>query len=216
MISKEITQAHFAVIQEAVHQLYKFSERAAEPAPHYHSFLRTLSNSVLPMLGVTMVLAAGGNFKAQCKVTGAAFDFEIPDDEIFKHTVDLLHRAFYNNLGIVLEALCKGYCEARGKEVPSRHAPRPPEFIEYMNAALNASTLGEDRKNHWRKYFMAIRVLRNKSSHYSTALTPNEKQILMEAGLNHHIGGDHMQSNPIFYAPLAHTALDFARELEKK
>ena len=216
MISKEITQAHFPVIQEAVHQLYKFSERAAEPAPPYHSFLRTLSNSVLPMLGITMVLAAGGNFRAECKVSKAAFDFEIPDDELFEHAVNLVHRSFYSTLGIVLEAMCKGYCEARGKPVPASRPPRPPEFMDHINSALNASALDDNRKAHWRKYFAAIRILRNKSSHYDTSLTGQEKETLRTAELDYHIGtGDHMQTNPAFYAPLAHTALDFSRELEK-
>ena len=217
MISRNITEVHFPVLMDAVHQLRRFSERAIEPAPYYHSFLRTLSNSVLPLLGVTMVLTAGGNFRAECKVTRAAFDFEIPDDEIWGHVMDLVHRSFYSTLGIAVEAMCKGYCDARGKAVSASRPPRPSEFMDYVNAALHASALREDRKTHWRSYFEAIRTLRNKSSHYDTTLTAHETGVLRRAGLDHHIGATgHMQTNPANYAPLAHATLDFIRELEKK
>ena len=215
MISRNITDAHFPVLREAVHQLDEFSERALEPGPYHHSFLRTISNSVLPLLGMTMVLSAGGNFRAECKVTKASFDFEIPDDEIWGHVMDLVHRSFYSTLAIAVEAMCKGFCEARGGGVSASRPLHMPEFMDYINSALKASALPDGRKNHWRNYFEAIRTLRNKCAHYNTLFTEHEIDVVRRAGLDQHIGATgHMQSNPANYAPLANAALDFIRELE--
>lgn len=199
----------------AVKELYAFSQRATEPGPYHHSYLRTLTNSILPFLGVMMVLTAGGNFRAECKATKAHFDFEIPDDEIWGHTMNLVHRTFYGTLAIAVEAMCKGFCESRGQGIAASRPSRMPEFMDYVTSALRACAMPEDRAGHWRAYFEAIRTLRNKSAHYNTLLTDYEQQIVRRAHLDHHIGATgHMQANPAYYAPIAHATLDFAREME--
>lgn len=162
-----------------------------------------------------MVLSAGGNFRAECKVTKAAFDFAIPNDEIWGHVMDLVHRSFYSTLAMCTEGMCKGFCDARGRKVSASRPPHLPVFMDYVNSALKASTLSQERSTHWRAYFEAIRTLRNKCAHYNTLLTGQEKNVIRRVGLDQHIGANgHMQTNPTNYAPLAHTALDFIRELE--
>lgn len=215
MISKHIANTHFPILRETIHELAKFAERAQEPGPHYHSFLRTLTNSIQPMLGIAMVLSAGGDFRAECKITKASFDFAIPDDEIWGHFMDLVHRSFYSTFGIVLEAMCKGYCESRGRTVIASRPPRPPEFGDYLNSALRESKLTDARKSYWRTYFEGVRVLRNKSSHYDASFTSQEKETLQRASLGQHVGANGtMRTQPFNYIELANKALDFIRELE--
>jgi hypothetical protein len=120
----------------------------------------------------------------------------------------MVHRAYYTSLLSAIEGACDAFAQG---SMPGR---RYKKFSAYLNAALDNSNMPEDRKEHWRKYFDGIRILRNKCSHFSAALEPDEKTKLIGAGLEAHISpNDEMQTQPSNYVPIAESALQFLREL---
>jgi hypothetical protein len=211
-----ISEAEFFEFEQAIKDLNEFVGRVSQfDPPHYHSFLRTLVNSVQPMLGVAMLLSAGGNFEARCNVFGATFSFAMPDPEIQGHFVALTHRAFYSTYAMTIEAMCEGFCHARGAKIISTRNSQTPQFADYLNSALAQSKLDEARKTYWRTYFYAARILRNKSAHFASSFVEHEKKALVRAGLDHHIGDNgHMQTRPANYLQMVNNAHDFIKEIE--
>ena len=168
------------------------------------------------MLGMSLILTAGGNVRVTCKVTSAHFDFEIPDDEIWEHYTDAINRSFYSTLAMGIEAMCHGFCKARGGLVVSSSQGKPPQFMDYVNSGLRLSTISDSRKPDWRAYFEAVRILRNKCSYYDTLLTQVERDALVRAGLSHHIGDSgHVWTNPTYSAPILTQVLAFVQEIDQ-
>lgn len=213
---KPLSEAEFWAFKKAIDDLAAFVDRVHKAAGPYHqSYLRSLVNGIQPMLGIAMLLAADGGFDAKSKVHGATFDFAITDAEQLNHYVTLTHRAFYSTLGMTVEAMCKGYCEARGASVKASRAGQPPAFADYLNSALAQSKLTDERKAYWRAYFDGVRILRNKSAHYDTSVTLQEREALHRAGLDHHVGGTgHMWTEPANYLQMVEQSYAFIKELD--
>jgi hypothetical protein len=113
-----------------------------------------------------------------------------------------------------VEAACDSFARSKGNAPTSARGKTHLEFSDYLEAALASSSMPEARKTHWRKYFDALRILRNKCSHFSAALEPHEKTALMDAGLGAHVSPhDDVQTQPANYVPMAENVLEFVREL---
>lgn len=215
MVSKAISDRHPAAIEAAVRQLQAFGALTAPPAPAYYGYLGTVTSAVLPLLIMAKALAEGGTTRVRSRsVAQKSTLFEMTDEQ-WQALMVTIHRAYYTNLAVAIEGLCLGYCVRKGASVTSGGADSFPAFGDYLNAALGASNLPEERKKHWRAYFDAVHILRNKSARIDTRLSFHEKEVLTSAGLAYHIdSGGGMHSNVANYAPLAQAVLDFVKELD--
>jgi hypothetical protein len=198
--------AHVKTLQAAILDLQKIGIATGTPAPAHQGYLGSHTNAAMSLL-------------AMCAArSGVVAKVEYPEPlhaGQWQALIIMVHRAYLAGLITAVEAMCFGYCEARGQTVSPSRAGRSPEFMDYVNAALKASPLKAERCTFWRKCFDGMRILRNKCSHFDTRLEAHEKTALQDATLGHHVGTDervHVQwSN---YAPLAQKALEFAQELE--
>jgi hypothetical protein len=173
-------------------------------APAYHGFLGTVTNAIIPLLTVAIQQTGEGKVYYPPSLNDPQLDA----------LVSMVHRAYYTSLLSAIEGACDGFARTKSSAPVPRQGKKHLEFADYLKAALDNSNMPEDRKRHWRKYFHAIRILRNKCSHFSAALEPHEKTALIDAGLAAHISpsGD-VQTQPANYVPIAESALEFLREL---
>ena len=208
MVGNATFLRHEPALEAAMHALQPIGQLTAPPAPEYHGYLGTVTNATILLLVICRG-ALGSPFAVRSQ-KGSSTDFGEVNEDQFQSLITMVHRAYYANLPAAIELMCKDYCKARGTVGPSG-----TKFLDYINAALNASALPDQRKRHWRNFFDGVRILRNKSSHSDTSFTTNERQALAAASLNQHIDANGcMHSNMSNYAPIAFTALDFIKELD--
>jgi len=201
-----ISQDYMDELEWTVHQLQPFGAHTAHPpAPEYHGFLGSTTNAAIVLLGQCIVLAGG--------------KFELLDGFTTKHwqsVLNMVHRSYHSSIQMVVEAMCQGYCQTRGKEILPSRKDSKPQFMDHVNSALSISNLSALRQKYWRVYFDGIRILRNKVSHFDPYFTDQEKEILIEAGLGGHISPTGMiQTQPASYVSLAELIFIFIQELEK-
>jgi hypothetical protein len=201
----KIPKEYMDELEWTVHALQKFGGLTKPPAPEYHGFLGSTTNATLVLLGQCIQLAGG--------------TFELLDGFSTNHwqsVVNVIHRSYYSSLQMVVEAMCDGFCRGRGRQVVSGAPERKPGFMDYINSAMKASKLTDDRKVFWRQYFDGLRVLRNKNSHFDAKFSEYELKVLTKAGLTAHISAAGMiQTRPANYVPLAKSAHDFMQELDQ-
>jgi hypothetical protein len=198
--------AHVKTLQQAILDLQKIGIATGSPAPTYQGYLGSHTNAAMSLLGLCAARS------------GVVVKIEYPEPinaGQWQALIIMVHRAYLAGLITSVEAMCFGYCEARGHTVSPSRAGRSPEFMDYVNAALKASPLKAERSLFWRKCLDGMRILRNKCSHFDTRLEAHEKTALADATLAHHVGTDErVQVQWSDYAPLAQKVLAFACELE--
>jgi hypothetical protein len=92
-----------------------------------------------------------------------------------------------------------------------------PNFYDYLNAALGISSIENEQKKMWRKFFDSLTIIRNKSAHSDPTLTENEVQRLKDGGYGILVSADNqVQINPRNYYQIALHTFDFFDELTKK
>lgn len=92
-----------------------------------------------------------------------------------------------------------------------------PNFDDYLQTALEISSIKKDRKKMWRKFYDALTILRNKSAHSDPNLTDNEVQRLKDGGYGALVStNNQLQINPRNYFQIAFHTLDFFDELTNK
>lgn len=87
-----------------------------------------------------------------------------------------------------------------------------PEFMDYVEGAL--VVLSEDRRLYWRNRFLAINLLRNKSSHSNSELTANQIVILINGGFGDQANKQGIRFNTSLYKPLVEDCMEFLKELQ--
>lgn len=189
---------------DALQKLVPIGGATGAGMPAHYGFLGTVTNAVIPLLTIAI------------HQTGAAQVHYPPslNDGQLEALVVMVHRAYYASLLSAVEGACDSFARSKGNAPKSARGKRHLEFSDYLEVALTSSSMSEARKTHWRKYFNALRILRNKCSHFSAALEPHEKTALMDAGLGAHVSPrDDVQTQPANYVPMAENILGFVREL---
>lgn len=167
-------------------------------------FLGTVTNAFIPFLTIAI---------HQTGVAQIHYPPSLNDPQL-EALVVMIHRAYYASLLTAVEGACDGFAKSKGLIPTPKSGKKAIEFAEYLEAALSQSTMKSTRKTYWRKYFDALRVLRNKCSHFRNVFEANEKATLKAAGLSKYIGPtDDMQTQPADYVTVAKKALTFLREL---
>jgi|GEM_PF-6529660 hypothetical protein len=196
---------HVKSLQQAILDLQKFGIETGSTAPSHYGFLVSHTNATISLLAI-------------CAARSGVAKVEFPEPlnpQQWASLIIMVHRSYLAGLITAVEAICSGYCETKTRTVSPSRSGRAPEFLDYVNSALNASRLSEDRRTFWRKCFDGMRILRNKCSHFDTSLAEHEKTALHDAGLASHIGGDgRVQTQWSDYSSLAQKVLSFSQELE--
>ncbi len=197
--------SHVKSLRKSILDLREFGGATGSSAPPYQGYLGSHTNATMQLLA--MCIARSGVAKIE-------FQESLTEDQ-WVALIIMVHRAYLAGLVTALEAICAGYCEARGQAISAARAGRGPDFMDYINSALRLSKVTSDQCTYWRRRFEGLRILRNKCSHYDTNLTSQEETYLRDAELAHHIGVDgRVQLRWTDYPSLAQRTLDFAREIE--
>ena len=67
---------------------------------------------------------------------------------------------------------------------------KKPIFTDYLNSALKLSTFDDKGKKSIKRFFRALTIVRNKSSHSNPSLSESEKDNLIEGGFCHFISNE--------------------------
>lgn len=195
-------RAYAIEANDTIAKLVPIGRATGSPAPPHFGFLGSVTNAFIPLL--TIAIQQSGTAKV-------VYPPSLNDGQ-FRELVVTLHRAYYASLLTAVEGACDGFVRSKG-QIPSSAGNRK-QFSDYLEAALSQTAMSDDRKKYWRKYFDGVRILRNKCSHFSTALEPHEKVVLTAVGLGNHIASSgEVQTQPANYVSLAEKALEFIREL---
>jgi hypothetical protein len=195
-------RAYAIEASETIKSLIPIGGATGSSAPPYYGFLGSVTNAFIPLLTIAI---------QQSGAAQVTYPAGLSDGQ-FQQLVQILHRAYYASLLTAVEGACDGFVISKGQ--PPIATGGRTQFTDYLETALRQSGMADDRKKYWRKYFDGMRILRNKSSHFSSALEPHEKVALNDAGLGNHVSssGD-VQTQPANYVSVAEKALEFIREL---
>jgi hypothetical protein len=189
---------------DTIHKLVPIGGATGAGAPAYYGFLGTVTNAIIPLLTAAIHQTGVGKLYYPPSLNDLQLDA----------LVSMVHRAYYTSLLTAIEGACDAFARTKGSAPVPHKGKKHLEFADYLKAALDNSNMPANRKTHWRKYFDAVRILRNKCSHFSAALEPHEKTALIDAGLAAHISpSDEVQTQPANYVPIAESTLEFLREL---
>ncbi len=76
---------------------------------------------------------------------------------------------------------------------------RKAQFRDYLDAVLRESNLERAVAAHWRKYFEALSIVRNKVSHFDVTLSDYEVSALREGGFSAAVTDGELRVNPRMY-----------------
>lgn len=222
---------HIETIDEAIAELIQFHSRTAAPALLPHQFIGTVIDNTLALLTVPANSLDGGNriayfseinnwrslirsihssFLSQIHLATERALIVICDEQNLKVQV-----AFQSSL---IEAIAQ--IEAHiGNQDSLKDALKVlkaiaqkgrPQFDDYLNTVLSDSNLEKKTKKVWRKFFRALSIARNKTSHSITTLTDGERLELRDGGCAALISesGD-LVINPRMYAQIVNHILNF-------
>lgn len=230
--------AHLQEIELALRELQILSETTKAPAPEEIQLLGTIIDNTFGFL-----TAAGNSLQLKLNPHLLNKNFCIPVFEDDKNWVSLqqaVHRSFFSSIHLgtekALDCICEEYSleisvsqqkkaqdiilnlnlEASSKAAKSilSLAGKLPSFTDYLNAALNHSTMQKEQKTRWRKYFIALSLVRNKVSHSDPSLNESNRDVLLEGGFGAMIDASGMlQMNPRLYRQVCEHLIQFFTEL---
>lgn len=189
-------ERHLQVINEALAELLILTKSLGEPAARSHQYVGgVVDNTICLLCSPANSIDKGGRFLLFSNLKN------------LESAIAAIHRSFYSSIFSVIELVLEQECannqikvEGRVKswnKIKSEIAnelsdaqlrkiekliPAKPTFGDYLEAVLQKSNIKEERKNVWRKYFIALSVVRNKASHGDSALNTKEMEKLKEGG----------------------------------
>lgn len=96
------------------------------------------------------------------------------------------------------------------KKLKSMLARNKPVFEDYLNSALDISSLNKKQKTIWRRFFSALSITRNKVSHSDHTLSSSEITALKNGGFGALISlKGEIEVNPRIYFQMSAFILDF-------
>lgn len=216
---------HLKRIQESIDELMPLSVTSAAPASIQYQYIGTLVDNTLVLLtGVANSLDGGGR------------SIWFSDFENWVSAMQAVHRSFYSSLISFIEKGLSDFCEQKKIEVKSGRektaesiiktsnvgdklakkikqlAGDRPDFMDYIDVVI-VNTIPE-REKHWRPFFEALKVVRNKSSHSDPSLSSLEKEKLKKGGLGALVSkSSNLQINTRNYKQIIDCVLQFYKEV---
>lgn len=92
-----------------------------------------------------------------------------------------------------------------------------PSFEDKLNEVIKQTSLNNEDRQKWRKFFQGLTIARNKASHSDPSLTEGEKETLLDGDLSILVTeeGD-LQVDPRIWHQLAEKTLDFFENVNYK
>jgi hypothetical protein len=205
LMEKSFREQQLPALRQTMLALIKFGPECAAPKPTYIQIMGAHPQNVIWDLQMAILgLETSAESDYQKNRIGA-LDTKGLSRPAFENYLASIHRKFYSDLAIAIETSCVELVKSRGASSPSG-----TNFMDYVEAALKSVSMTDDQKKRWRKYFDAVRVLRNKSAHYNTSLNDREQELLRSAGQGQHIGADgKVRTTVSNYAPFIEKSLEF-------
>jgi hypothetical protein len=224
-------QSHIKAIDQAISELITLSARTATPAPIQHQYIGTVVDNTACLL-----TAPGNSLDNGNRV--ASFS-EIPNwlsamQAMHRSFYSSIHLAtekaleeYCDSKGIEVSSSIKRTANKEFEKIISSITDQVakekteklftkltrglrPLFNDYLNAALKSSSLPKSDKATWRKFFNALTIVRNKSSHSDPSLTNTEIKKLQEGGFATLVSdAGSLQINPRNYFQISSFILDF-------
>lgn len=222
MIKKE---THLRSIEEAIHELALLHDRTKDPNPIAHQYIGTIVDNTIGLLTAPANSLDNGN---------RIFTFS--DDKNWVSLMQAVHRSFFSSLHTAVEISFERILKDRQIKAENKQQKKhkeklktfkpideklegfitkiiegiPLNFMDKLNAVLELTSLSKKNKKTWRKFFIGMTIVRNKSSHSTTTLTQKEQEDLKQGGLQVVVSknGD-LQVNPRMYKQFAEFTLDF-------
>jgi hypothetical protein len=224
-------KTHVETIDAAIKELMQLETRTKSPAPLAHQFIGTIVDNTVGLLTAPANALDGGqrsitfsdsqNWLSLMQAvhryffsslhTGAEIalvtlcrerKIEVHSrlEQATNHPVRKIEEAA-GDLPIVRRAL---------KDLRAVMRTYRPSFDDYLEGALSTVTLNDKTKKTWRRFFRALSIIRNKTSHAEPALTDAERVRLREGGFAVMISGSgELVMNPRMYRQAAGFVLDF-------
>ena len=223
--------AHIAHIDGAMHELHALQARTQAPANLAHQYVGTIVDNTVGLLTAPAnALDRGGRFVQFTEVPNWVSLMQAVHRSFFSSVHSATELALAEvcrergaNVSSRLKQATEGPLghieEIAGDDPTVRRALKDlralmranrPGFDDFLESALTTSSLPEQLRKHWRKFFKALSVIRNKASHAHPELTDSERARLRDGGLGHMIDGSGgLVMNTRMYLPVATAVLDF-------
>jgi hypothetical protein len=224
-------QAHLADINQAIAELAALESRTISPAPIYHQYIGTIIdntiglltapasilNSPVPRIAfsedhnwLSLMLAVHRSFFSSIQIGLEKALCELCTTNGVK-VVSKFQRTAEKAFSELVPHIAETEDAARAtKNLRKIFRVGHPGFDDYLNAALDTSSLSAKDKKEWRKYFRAISILRNKTSHSDTELSDAEKTAFHDAGFGDYLSeSGTLRLNSRRYCQVAVRVLNF-------
>jgi hypothetical protein len=206
-------------------ELIIISKKTAAPSDNCFQYIGTIVDNTIGLLTAPANSLDGGNRR-----------ISFNDDNNWVSLMQAVHRSFLSSIQTSVERALAESCkiieikskkkinsllkELDGKltnkqiKLIESLAPKKPSFDDYLEASLkNISSMAEDRKKIWRKYFKCLSILRNKVSHSDCSLSTIERESLVQNGFASLVNGNELQFNSRLYSQICDYVIQFFQEL---
>ncbi len=226
---------HLQRITEAISELLAFHTRTASPAPIPHQFVGTIIDNTVGLLTAPANSLDGGSRSMRFEEAANWVSLMQSVHRSFFSSVlaavelGITHLCQVHNIAVTstqgekffgkVTAVQKA-SSAAGLDFPelaalAKHfSSYRPVFADYLEATLARAALEKTSKKHWRGFFRALSIVRNKTSHSDVSLTDTERNDLRNGGFEVMVD-EHgeLVLNPRMYAQVVHFTLQFFDEL---
>jgi hypothetical protein len=222
---------HIQSILEAINELMTLHPRTAAPAPLPHQYVGTIIDNTVGLLTAPANSLDGGSRSLRFE---SARNWLSLIQAVHRSFISSLHTATevalvefcrQNDLhvaGALGLAAEKAFADL-ATHMPDNSGARKsvknlrnlirtvhPGFTDYLEAVLKSSPLSTETRSHWRKFFRALSIARNKASHGNPALSKAEINDMRKGGLGFMVDANEtLVTNPRMYFALAELVLGF-------
>ena len=224
-------RTHLEAIEAALRELLSLEPRTKAPAPLPHQFVGTVVDNTIGLLIAPLNALDGGHRTITFSATHNWMSLMQGVHRSFFSSIHLAAEAGLVGLckerqvpprsrlqAAMLGALAR--IEAGAGHIPAAHRAIKdlrallrtyrPGFDDHLEGVLSTVNLSEETKKTWRRFFRALSIVRNKTSHSDPTLTEDEQSRLRGGGFGVMVSqtGD-LVANPRMYFQVAGFTLDF-------
>jgi hypothetical protein len=223
--------SHLAAIVEAIHELEQMHDLTAAPAPECNQLIGTVVDNTMGLLAAPASALNGGHWSLEYSADRNWLSLMQAVHRSFFSSIHLALEAGMSRecarrgitVSIARQAQIEAEIQALQNVAPEskqftdsltrlRNALGvwKPTFDDYLNSCLACSTLRKADRTAWRKFFRALTIVRNKSSHSDPSLSPSEVVSLRDGGLGVMVSDDDtLVMNPRMYVQVVSAMLKF-------
>lgn len=216
---------HLRSIETAIVELALLEDRTRAPNPIPHQYIGTIVDNTLGLL-----TASANSLDNGVRIV------TFSDDKNWLSLMQAVHRSFFSSIHIAIEISFERILEDRNIQVENKQQIKlnkelktfepidkkleafitkiikgiPLNFKDKLNAVLKLTSLSNNEKKKWRKFFIGMTIVRNKVSHSNPTLTQQQQEDLKQGGLQVLVSENgNLKANPRMYKQFAEFSLNF-------